>query len=79
MGIALTELPFRRECYFSLHRGSNYTYCQFAATLKRHGLRQSAGVPGICYDNAMAESFFAALEERARLPHPVSDSWARAP
>jgi putative transposase len=40
----------------------NYTSCQFAATLKKYGLRQSAGRTGICYDNAMAESFFAALK-----------------
>ena len=47
---------------FNSDRGSNYTSCQFAATLKKYGLRQSAGRTGICYDNAMAESFFAALK-----------------
>ena len=47
---------------FHSDRGSNYTSCQFAATLKTHGLRQSVGRTGICYDNAMAESFFAALK-----------------
>ncbi|WP_374201610.1 integrase core domain-containing protein [Actinocorallia sp. API 0066] len=40
----------------------NYTSTQFADTLKRHNLRQSVGRTGICYDNAMAESFFAALK-----------------
>jgi len=30
--------------------GSNYTSCQFAATLKKHDLRHSAGRTGICYD-----------------------------
>ena len=47
---------------FHSDRGSNYTSAQFAATLAKHGFRQSAGRTGICYDNAMAESFFAALK-----------------
>jgi len=70
-----------RNCSLSLRvlsfhsdRGSNYTSCEFARTLKMHNLRQSVGRTGICYDNAMAESFFAALKKRVRLPHPVSDS-----
>jgi transposase InsO family protein len=47
---------------FHSDRGSNYTSRQFASTLRKLGLRQSAGRTGICYDNAMAESFFAALK-----------------
>ena len=47
---------------FHSDRGSNYTSVQFAATLLRLGLRQSVGRTGICYDNALAESFFAALK-----------------
>jgi transposase InsO family protein len=35
---------------------------RFAKTLKGHDLRHSADRTGICYDNAMAESFFAALK-----------------
>jgi hypothetical protein len=40
----------------------NYTSAEFAATLTELGLRRSVGRTGICYDNAMAESFFAALK-----------------
>lgn len=47
---------------FHSDRGSNYTSTRFARTLNRHNLRQSVGRTGICYDNAMAESFFAALK-----------------
>ena len=47
---------------FHSDRGSNYTSGEFAKTLKIHNLRQSVGRTGICYDNAMAESFFAALK-----------------
>jgi putative transposase len=50
------------QAIFHSDRGSNYTSTQFAETLKRHRLRQSVGRTGICYDNAMAESFFAALK-----------------
>ena len=35
---------------------------EFAGTIRELGLRQSVGRTGICYDNAMAESFFAALK-----------------
>jgi transposase InsO family protein len=50
------------QAIFHSDRGSNYTSTQFAGTLKKHRLRQSVGRTGICYDNAMAESFFAALK-----------------
>ena len=50
------------DAIFHSDRGSNYTSAQFARTLKKLNLRQSVGRTGICYDNAMAESFFAALK-----------------
>jgi putative transposase len=47
---------------FHSDRGSNYTSGEFGRTLNRHNIRRSVGRTGICYDNAMAESFFAALK-----------------
>lgn len=47
---------------FHSDRGSNYTSAEFAAVLNGLGIRRSVGRTGICYDNAMAESFFAALK-----------------
>ena len=47
---------------FHSDRGSNYTSTEFAGTLAGHNIRHSVGRTGICYDNAMAESFFAALK-----------------
>lgn len=47
---------------FHHDRGSNHTSCRFAATLKRLDIRQSAGRTGACFDNALAESFNAALK-----------------
>lgn len=52
----------RDNAIFHSDRGSNYTSEPFAAKLASLGMRQSVGRTGICYDNAMAESFFAALK-----------------
>jgi transposase InsO family protein len=50
------------QAIFHSDRGSNYTSAEFATALTDLNLRQSVGRTGICYDNAMAESFFAALK-----------------
>ena len=47
---------------FHSDRGSNYMSAEFGKTLDRFGLRRSSGRTGICFDNAMAESFFGALK-----------------
>ena len=47
---------------FHSDRGSNYTSAEFAAALGGLGIRQSVGRTGICFDNALAESFNAALK-----------------
>jgi putative transposase len=66
------------DAIFHSDRGSNYTSTHFAATLKKHGVRQSVGRTGICYDNAMAESFFAALKnERVHRTHYPTREHAR--
>jgi putative transposase len=49
-------------CIFHSDRGSNYTSDEYARKLTELGLRQSLGRTGICYDNAMAESFFGTLK-----------------
>jgi transposase InsO family protein len=51
-----------KDAIFHSDRGSNYMSAEFAETLKEFGLRRSAGRTGICFDNAMAESFFGALK-----------------
>jgi putative transposase len=58
---------------FHSDRGSNYTSAEFAKTLKELGIRQSVGRTGICYDNAMAESFFSVLknERVSRTQYPT--------
>lgn len=50
------------DAVFHSDRGSNYTSAEYAKVLRRLNIRQSVGRTGICYDNALAESFFAALK-----------------
>lgn len=47
---------------FHSDRGTQYISTKFADKMTQLNLRQSLGRTGICYDNAMAESFFAALK-----------------
>lgn len=50
------------EAIFHSDRGSNYTSRQFGEALQSLRIRRSVGRTGICYDNSMAESFFATLK-----------------
>ncbi len=59
---AARNQPLQPDAIFHSDRGSNYTSREFADTIRDLGMRQSMGQTGICYDNAMAESFFAALK-----------------
>ena len=43
-------------------RGSQYTSGEYRAELAAHGMIASMSGKGDCYDNAVAESFFATLE-----------------
>ncbi|MGH7653561.1 MAG: IS3 family transposase [Gemmatimonadaceae bacterium] len=43
-------------------RGSQYAADEYRKALKAHGMRASMSRKGDCYDNAVAESFFATLE-----------------
>lgn len=61
-------------CIFHSDRGSQYRSAQFAAALAGHNMLGSMGRTGICWDNAAAESFFAALKNelvyRTAFPTP---------
>ena len=47
---------------FHSDRGSQYTSRAYRALLEEHGIRQSVSRPRQCWDNAVAESFFATLK-----------------
>ena len=62
-------------CIFHSDRGSQYCSADYAAALKRHNVVGSMGRTGICWDNALAESFFGALKNeliyRTAFPTPM--------
>ena len=64
----------RRGLVHHSDHGSQYTSLAFGQRLRESGIAASMGSVGDCYDNAMAESFFATLEteliDRSRLGEP---------
>ena len=62
IGMAARNLDLPEGAVFHSDRGSNYTSAEFAAALEGLGIRQSVGRTGICFDNALAESFNAAVK-----------------
>jgi putative transposase len=63
---ALTQAVARRRpapgVVFHTDRGCQYTSVQHARLAYRLGVRLSVGRTGVCWDNAMAESFFATIK-----------------
>jgi putative transposase len=59
---AADYIDLQPDCVFHSDRGSQYTSAQFRTHLAKHNLRSSVGRTGVCWDNALAESFFAALK-----------------
>jgi putative transposase len=57
-------------CIMHSDRGTHYTSAEYHAALDRLGLRHSLGRTGVCWDNALAESFFASLKNE-RVHHMV--------
>jgi putative transposase len=65
---------------FHSDRGTQYTSAEFAAHLRSFNLRGSMGRVGQCWDNALAESFFASLKNELvyRTVFPTPDKARRA-
>jgi putative transposase len=51
-----------RDAIFHSDRGAQYTSAEFDTFTRRKRIRRSLGRTGVCWDNAAAESFFAALK-----------------
>lgn len=62
LAMAITHGHVQSGAIFHSDRGTQYTSVEFARFCQAHQVRASVGRTGICYDNAAAESFFAALK-----------------
>lgn len=62
LDMARRNIDLAEGCIFHSDRGSQYTSSDLAAYLAEHEMRGSMGRTGVCWDNAMAESFFAVLK-----------------
>jgi transposase InsO family protein len=63
LDMALTHRAPAAGVIFHSDRGSQYTSRTFAEYCTTHGIRRSLGKTGICYDNAVSESFFATYKK----------------
>jgi putative transposase len=62
LDMAIRNQRVQPGAIFHSDRGSQYTSSEYSHHLKKHHIKQSVGRTGICYDNAWAESFNAALK-----------------
>ena len=78
--MAARNTTFAPGAVFHSDRGTQYTSAQFSEHLNNNNLLGSMGATGVCWDNAMAESFFAALKNELvhRTVFPTRDRARRA-
>ena len=60
---ALKHRGWPQNVIFHSDRGAQYTSKAFAQFCADHSVRRSVGRVGSCYDNAVAESFFATIKK----------------
>jgi putative transposase len=61
--MAARNYPLEKDCIFHSDRGVQYTSDEYRRLLRDLRMRPSVGRTGVCWDNAMAESFFASLKK----------------
>ena len=62
LAMAARNYPLVEKCIFHSDRGTQYTSSDFAKAAKAIDVRLSVGRTGSCFDNALAESFNAAIK-----------------
>jgi putative transposase len=83
LDMAITHGHIQPGAIFHSDKGAQYTSAEFARFCQAYGICTSTGRTGVCWDNAAAESFFAALKnemyyrqafpDRARARFAVTD------
>lgn len=68
--MAMRNGRLEADCIMHSDRGTQYTSAEYREKLVELGLRHSVGRTGQCWDNALAESFFASLKNE-RVHHMV--------
>jgi putative transposase len=62
LNMAARNYPLADGAIFHSDRGTQYTSTSFAAAADLLNIRRSVGATGVCFDNALAESFNAAVK-----------------
>ena len=62
LDMAAANYRLADDAIFHSDRGTQYTSQEFAEHAAKLGLRRSVGRTGVCYDNAQAETFNAAVK-----------------
>lgn len=70
VAMAMRNGRLEADCVMHSDRGTQYTSTEYREKLVELGLRHSVGRTGQCWDNALAESFFATLKNE-RVHHMV--------
>lgn len=63
LGMALADRQPTGPVIFHSDRGTQYTSNEFDTYCRSVGIVRSLGRTGICYDNAVSESFFASIKK----------------
>ncbi len=62
LAMAARNYPLAEGAIFHSDRGTQYTSAAYATATDRLNVRRSVGATGVCFDNALAESFNAAVK-----------------
>ncbi len=77
LGMAIDHGRIAPNSVFHADKGSQYTSSEFQKYCEKVKVRPSVGRTGVCWDNAVAESFFASLKNEMYY-HQVFTTRARA-